>query len=355
MRDATLVAKFGTLALWERRGWAPVAPAFVRGSDGASVEVLEHDIEGGKIRVRVEGTAPDDMLVFAVAGYPRWELLADGVPVEWIEVPAIGDGPAATQASRRAGLWRGGKANGDDGTEPTLLAAPAEDGTWELRYRIWRARDVLAACVSLLAALVCLALSRPWPRIDGAAVVARIRVSVGARLRPWMLLVLAVVAAAIAVQRVRSGTAAEAERAVGWVDDGHARAKNLHSGPLKTDMLVRPAVVLGRRTKPAEVVFPDVELAASLTGWFALDDDAAKLRREGTHRVTIEARPNEGEDWTVLHAAKLPHEPGRQPLALPTGALAGQRVELRLRIESEGESPPPLGFDLDLGPRGGSR
>jgi hypothetical protein len=120
-------------------------------------------------------------------------------------------------------------------------------------------------------------------------------------------------------------------------------------------MLVRPAVLIGRRTKPAEVVFRDVELAASLTGWFALDDDAAKLQREGTHRVTIEARPKESDEWTALHAAKLPHIAGRQPLELPTGALAGQQVELRVRIDSEGESPPPIGFDLDLGPRGRSR
>jgi hypothetical protein len=168
-----------------------------------------------------------------------------------------------------------------------------------------------------------------------------------------MLLALAAIGVALAVQRVRTGRAAEAERAVGWLDTGRAGATNVHAGPLKTDMLVHPAVLLGRRTKPAEVVFPAVELAATLTGWFALDDDAAKLRRQGTHRVTIDARANGEDEWTVLHSAKVAHEPGRQRLAIPTQALAGRRVDLRVRIDSDGESPPAFGFDLDLGGPGG--
>ncbi|HET6584182.1 MAG TPA: hypothetical protein VFG69_12055, partial [Nannocystaceae bacterium] len=183
-RDATALASFGSLRLWERNDWQAVPPAFVRGSGAASVEVLEDDIEGGRVTVRVSDSAPGDRLVFGVAGYPRWELVHDGVAVEWIEVPAIGDGPIATQAERREGAWRGGKALGDDGTEPTLLAAPAADGTWELQYRLWRARDVIAAIASLVAALVCVALVRPLGRTDGATTLARVRAVVLARLRP---------------------------------------------------------------------------------------------------------------------------------------------------------------------------
>jgi hypothetical protein len=340
-RGATLVGTFGSLKLWERESWTSVPPAIVRGT--AEVEVLEQRSDGARVRVR--GSAPADLLVFTVAGYPRWELTKDGTSVDWFEVPAVGDGPIALQSERRLGELRGGKANGDDGTEPTLLAVGATDGTWELDYRRWRTRDIVSTIASILAALACVVLVRPWRRIDGSAALERVRERAAVHLRPWMLLALAGLAGAVAVQRLRTATASEAERAIGWVDDGRARTKNAAAGPLKTDMLVRPAVLLERRTKPAEVVFPGVELGERLTGWFALDDDAAKLQREGRHRVTIEA--NEGGEWTQLKAFPVPHEPGRQFLDVPTSA--GQRVDLRVRIDSEGSSPPPIGFDLDLG------
>lgn len=342
-RGATLVGTFGSLKLWERGSWTSVPPAIVRGS--AQVEVLEHDDDHAV--VRVTGSVPNDVLVFTVAGYPRWDLRKNGISIDWFEVPAVGDGPDALQDERRSGALKGGKANGDDGTEPTLLAVGATDGTWELIYRRWRTRDVVGAIATIVAALACVVLVRPARRLDGSAVLERVRERAGVHLRPWMLLALAGLAGALAVQRARTAGALEAERAIGWVDAGRARTKNAKAGPLKTDMLVRAAVLVERRTKPAEVLFPDVVLGERLTGWFALDDDAAKLQREGSHRVTIEA--SDGEAWTVLEAFPLAHEPGRQPLDVPTGAFAGAPVDLRVRIDADGESPPPIGFDLDLG------
>ncbi len=338
-RGATLVGTFGSLKLWERNSWTSVPPAIVRGS--ASVEVLEQSSDGA--RVRVSGSQPSDVLVFTVAGYPRWELRKNDISIDWFEVPAVGDGPDALQSERRLGELRGGKANGDDGTEPTLLAVGATDGTWELSYRRWRTRDVVGMLASILAAILCVVLVRP----RGQVALERVRERAAVLVRPWLLLALAALAGALAIQRVRIAGASEAARAIGWVDDGRAHAKNAAAGPLKTDMLVRPAVLLERRTKPAEVVFPDVELGERLTGWFALDDDAAKLQREGSHRVTIEV--NDGGEWTRLKSFPLAHEPGRQALDVPTGALAGTRVDLRVRIDGEGSSPPPMGFDLDLG------
>jgi hypothetical protein len=114
-------------------------------------------------------------------------------------------------------------------------------------------------------------------------------------------------------------------------------------------MLIRPAVLVDpRRKQPAELVFPGVTLGPVLTGWVALDDDAAKQRARGHHQLRVEAVGESGER-VVLASPRLAHRPGRQPLELDTSALAGQQVELHVIIDSEGEAPPPLGLDLELG------
>ncbi|HWB74771.1 MAG TPA: hypothetical protein VG755_07440 [Nannocystaceae bacterium] len=344
--NATPVAEFGALQLWERKSWQPRASATIVGD--ATLEIL-HDAPGeGVVELRVDGAVEGDELVFDIAGYPRWSLTHDGAPIEWIEVPAIGDGVYATRAERRSGALRGGKADGDDGTEPTLVAAPARDGVWRLEYRAWRARDVLALLCSLAAALACLAL---WRDVRGCAgALDRMRARLAPRLRPWMLVALLAVAAVFYVVRVRSGLAREHDRAVGWLARGEVvRAAHLKPGPLKTDMLVYPAIKVDRRHRdPAVLELADVPLGPRLTGWLALDDDAAKSRRDGKHRVSIQAR-SDGGDWVALFDDAVAHRPGRRFLELDTSALAGNRVDLRVTITSEGQAPPELGFDLELG------
>jgi hypothetical protein len=152
---------------------------------------------------------------------------------------------------------------------------------------------------------------------------------------------------------VRSGLAAERERAVGWLARGQVvRAAHLHPGPLKTDMLVYPAIEVDRRRRePAVLELADVRLGPTLTGWLALDDDAAKSRRDGKHRVSIVARAK-GGDWVTLFDDAVAHRPGRRFFALDTSALEGELADLRVTITSEGQAPPELGFDLDLGAPG---
>lgn len=347
-RGAREVARFGRIRVLERDGWQePVA--WLEGP--GALEVLEDDADAGLVRARVSGSSSATRVVFAVAGFPRWELSQDGTPVEWYEVPAVGEGPAVTQGERRAGARRGGKAHGDDGTEPMLIAAVVGDGELVLRYRPRRTQDVLAGIASALALCVCAVLlwrprrwTVPTERLDA---LVRRAAPLGHPLVIGGAVALVLVGAIV---KERRGAEEERARAVGWADEGWARlGPHARAGMLKTDMLIRPAVLVDpRRRGPAELVFPGVTLGETLEGWVALDDDAAKLRARGRHTLRVEA-VGEGGEPVGLGELRLVHRPGRHVLALGTGVLAGQRVDLHVTVESEGESPPPLGFDFALG------
>ncbi len=342
------VATFGAITVQERPGWEEQPIAWLDGP--GQLEVLEEDVDGGVVRVRVSGAGEGTRVVFGVAGFPRWTLHANGEPVEWLEVPVIGNGEGVTPAERRAGALRGGKAHGDDGSEPTLIAADVGDGELELRYHARRPVDMAAGLLSILSLSLCgMLLWRPKTWTMPTARLDALLRRLGPLGHPLLLGGLLLLSLVAAVVQVRNGGTAEEAQAVGWVDEGWAKTdRHGKAGLLKTDMLIRPAVLIGPRRKgPAQVVFPGVSLGDSLTGWIALDDDAAKQRRKGKHRVMFEV----GRDgqWTTLEAVRLPHKPGMRPLSIETGEWSGQRVDVRVVVESEGERPPALGFDLDLG------
>jgi hypothetical protein len=117
---------------------------------------------------------------------------------------------------------------------------------------------------------------------------------------------------------------------------------------LKAGMLIRPAVLVNpRRPGPARIDLPDVTLGDTLTGWLAIDDDAGKVRRNGSHRLQILATTPQGE--VVLRPLRpVAHRPGIVPIEIDTQAWAGQTVTLHVVVESEGKRPPPLGLDLQL-------
>lgn len=343
----TLAARFGKIHVFElaaRDDLARLEPA------GGGVVVEHADLAAGRVRVRVAGARPGADLVLHVAGYPRWDLSfepADGgpaEPVEWFEVPAIGDGPIATQEDRRAGRLRGGKALGDDGREPTLIAAPARDGVYELRYARWRRADILGLGLALaaLAALVALARARRPPFARVHAVLRRLS-------RPAIVGAAVVLLLTIAVVRHRGGAARERDLASARV--AAAATRGMLAGPLKTDMLIFPAVLARPdRGGRSEATFADVQLGANLDGWYAIDDDDAKQRRRGDHRLTISVRPAGASDWAVLLDVPVAHRPDRRMLdsiAVPP-ALQGQPLDLRVVVSTTGEQPPRLGFDLRL-------
>jgi hypothetical protein len=342
-----VVADFGDLRIIERPDAGQRPLAWLDG-DG-TVEVLEVADDGTPTRIRVTGTDGRTRLTLAVSGYPRWHVALDGVPLEGYEVPIFGDGAIATAADRRGTELRGGKAEGDDGTEPTLLAVDVSDGEVTISYRPRGVRDVVAGLVSLLAMALSIALIAPRGRDGGVgprvtAAMKRLR-PLGHPAVPLGLLALCSV---WAWSHYAAARHEEDTRAVGRLLRGPVRVDGASAGMFKAGMLIRPAVVVDRRRGgPAQIELPQVRLGDALTGWLAIDDDAAKVRRNGSHRVRIEASTPEGV--IVLQPDRpVPHQAGLRPIAIDTSQWSGQTVDLRVVVTSEGKSPPPLGFDLQL-------
>jgi hypothetical protein len=346
------VARFGEIRVTERR--LPESPrrAWLRGEGvQGTVTLVEGSPREGKMSVEVEGLGGDaPELVFAIGGYPRWRSSTG----EWHEVPVHGSGAALDPKMRAAGEVRGGKALGDDGTEPTLIATPlSEDGRVDLTYHRVDVRDLLATLSSVLAllALLLLRFNRgPLVRPNAKMVAAldRFRAAIARVSHPLILLALAFALTAVLGQRWVSNRGDESERAVGWMDDGAAvDARGVSLGPLKTDMLIRPAVLL-KRSRDSQVTFRGVELDERLQGWIAVEDDMAKLEKRGELRVRIEARHGDSS-WSTLLDMPVRHRPDRVPIDLTTGELAGQRVDLRVVAQKSGKRAPLIGFDLELG------
>jgi len=345
-------ARFGPIRVIDR-GPPQLGVATIRrsvepsASGQAQLDVIEDAADEGLVRVEVGNASADDELVFNVSGYPRWSLTHEGENVEWYEVPAVGTGSHATQAQRRAGALRGGKAHGDDGSEPILVAAPATNGTYVLEYIRWKWYDVLgtaafvAACVFGTFAVRHEAFGR-WVavRISGMA----------RRMSTFALTTTIMVGLGLLMLRWYAKREAEGERAIGWVQSGRVvELDGFGAGPLKADMLIHPAVVLPRRYSGAAMaVFSPVSLGPTLTGFVALDDDDAKLPREGQHVFRIDARAGAGKPWQPLVDMPIPHRPGKIPLDVAIEA-SEQPYDVRVTVISEGKATPAMGFDLALG------
>lgn len=348
-RRSTEVARFGSIRVLERQGAAELPLAWLQGP--GELEILEDAVDQGLVRVRVSGASEGTRVVFGIAGFPRWELEHEGTPIEWFEVPVVGDGPAVTIAQRNAGELRGGKANGDDGSEPTLMAARVTDGELTLRYHARTASDVLTGVLSLLSLVICgVLLWRPTTFTAPTRVLDTIIARLGPLAHPIVVGGLIIVLAIGAMLRIRGGAEAERGQAFAWLDAAQADpGRYTHAGMFKTDMLIQPAVLVSPRHKaPAQVTFPSVQLHETLHGWVAIDDDAAKNQRRGRHHLRVEALGTDGTTTTLLDTA-VAHRPGRRLLTLDTSALAGTRADLRVTVESSGKSPPPVAFDFDLG------
>ncbi|MDC0673514.1 hypothetical protein [Nannocystis radixulma] len=341
---STQIASFGPLRVFER----PNAAGLARLDGPGELVVESADLHAGRVRVRVAGTTNASQLVFHVAGYPRWDLSfqPDGgaaEPVAWHEVPVVGDGPTATPEQRLRGELRGGKALGDDGSEPTLIAAPARDGVFELRYVRWRWFDAAGLLASLAALVACVSLARS-PRL-----VERLRPLARRLAHPAVLIAVAAAALVVAGVRWQRTAARERPQASARLADGRAAAvTHARTGPLKTDMLIFPAVLADPR-RPSEVVFSGVAPGPVLDAWFALDDDDAKMRRRGQYRVQVDARPHGSEAWSPLADFTMAHRPDRQRPRIPVPEDMQASADLAVRVTPSGEAPPKLGFDLVLG------
>ncbi len=297
------VARFGDLRVLERPG---VEPRLAHLEGPGELISVDGEFASGRVRAVVSGSGEGTRLVFHTGGYPRWRVHMDGERLDWFEVPVWGDVAAATPDQRRAGELRGGKAHGDDGSEPTLLAVDVpHDGTVELEYRhrrrsVWPLA-ILAVLVTIALLLAAVPLPTEWHE-DGRLGRARATASkavdlVGRITHPAVLAVALVAAVAVLGVRWRRGAVEERRQAVGRVIMGAAQIEGeVEPGPLKAGMLIRPALIAKGRSEPARVAFRDVRPGPTLTGWAAVDDDRAKARVKGDHTMTIELRAG-GGDW----------------------------------------------------------
>lgn len=340
------VARFGAFAVYERASWSPIA--WLEGP--GTLEILAGQEGRSPVRVRARGTGPSTRLTFGIAGYPRWHLRGPGGEVPWVEAPVLGHGPTASPQERRSGTLRGGKARGDDGREPTLIQAPIRDGEYALHYVAWTSSDIAALVWSLLSLTVIGVFMRAPKRRDPAF--QRLDRCFRSITHPWIVaacLLGLVVAVSIRVHRAR---VREASTAVGYAHENRAtEVRAMQPGFLKTEMLIRPAMLVRRRHQaPATLLLPHLAAGTTVSGWFALDDDEAQMRRKGQHHVRIERR-NGGGPWASVREFTVPLRPGRVMLDPITDDPQGSGpFDLRVTVESRGDNLPRLGFDLDIQP-----
>src|SRR5690606_33216227 len=168
-------------------------------------------------------------VTFAIAGYPRWQLSIDGEPLEWYEQPVWGRGSPASVATREHGDLRGGKARGDDGSEPTLIAAelPAgiDDAELLLRYDPRGELELLIELASLLGWIgVSLVLLGRRGRARRALVGLESRLIAAAH--PLLICILVPAVLGLGVARWRIAAEREGPQLLGWVEAGAARVEN---------------------------------------------------------------------------------------------------------------------------------
>ncbi len=343
LRNAKVIKRFGKIKVSQRKLTEQVARIVGEGE----LEVLVDDVDHERVIVRVRGAAPDTRLEFNIAGFPRWEVLRDGVPIPWYEVPVVGNGPSATPEQRRAGEFRSGKGNTTPPTDPMLLAVDAGDGVYELRWRRWMLMDILGAAAFALAVGV-LGVLLGAPR-RAVAVLCRLE----GLLRPWVIAMLAAMLVVAALVRYGVGFSAERHLASGWLRVGKAeQAHGVDNGPLKVDRLIGPAILVeATADEPATLVLRDVVPAASeITGWFAIDDHALKDASSGWE-VVVEGRASGEDDWTELRKAPIRARGGKQSLDLDLDLIDLGEVDsldLRLTVRGQRGQTPRMGFDLDL-------
>ncbi|MBX7083089.1 MAG: hypothetical protein K1X88_28035 [Nannocystaceae bacterium] len=340
-RNAKVVKRFGKIKVFERAVTEQVARIV---GDG-ELEVLVDDADHERVAVRVTGAGEGSRLEFNIAGYPRWQLLKDGVPVEWYEVPATGNGPIATQAARRAGEFRTGKGNMTPATDPMLLAIDAEDGVYELRYRHWLAADLLGVGLWAAGMAVCGLLLGMHVRA------ARWLAAIERALRPWMIATLGALVVAVLVARYAAGFFAESHLTSGWLRAGKADdVTGFSNGPLKIDRLIGPAVIVEATGEtPATMVLGGVEPAGEqLEGWFAVDDGDLKNVR-GDFEFVIEGRAAGGEGWVELLRTPIRNRGGRQKLDVPLRRLGGANpIDLSVTVRGKFGRTARMGFDIEL-------
>lgn len=338
-RGARLAAQFGSIQV-SAPPRDPRPPAHIRGTGSVVVEPSQ---PGDALRLRVQDSAPGDVLVLSIPGFGRWEVTHEGDEIAWEERPMVGDGAGLPRATRQSGLARRGKSLGDDGTEPTLIAVPdVADGIYTLRYVRWRASDVLGLLASLFAVWTLWQARRHrgprrWLETWLATASAR-------RLVPFAV-ALCLVAVTITWARGRQrerGHASFELRGIATAANG-----GLEPGLFKTEMVIGPALIIPARTRGTRTQTWRLDAAPeAMRGWVAIDDDWVKSASRGTHEVAIAALPPGQTVPVEIWRDRIPHAQGKHPIAFDLSTWATQPLELRITVRSSGERPPLAAIEL---------
>ncbi|MBX7084642.1 MAG: hypothetical protein K1X88_35890, partial [Nannocystaceae bacterium] len=337
-RRGTEVARFGVLRVLERPVVAEIATL-----QGPGTLVVLHDGvdardpgERDVVEVELRGTAAGSELQFNLAGHHRWELRRDGELVPWTEVPIT--------ASHRTTPGYGDSARAD---EPILIAAPAADGRWTLRYRRWLAADVAGAIVSALALAALLWL---WRRPQSqAALLERAAVSLPRLTLP----LLGAIALGLALRRQLDGIARERDRLSTRVHDRDAAsAQGVAWDMVRVDRAIVPALVLHGPGDGSVTLTLPAAPPEPLQGWIALEDrDVGRVR--GNARITLQLRRGDAA-WRTLGEVTLLPVGGRQSWslpwreALPAAGDTAEPIALQAVVHSTLQGKATLAFELVL-------
>jgi hypothetical protein len=230
-----------------------------------------------------------------------------------------------------------------------------DDAEVELRYEQRGKLELLAELASVLGWIVVGLLLLDRPR--GRRLFEQLEARTVAAAHPLVIWVVVPAVLGLGVARWQLAAEREGPQLLGWVEAGAAHVENAELGPVKTDMLIRPAVILRPRPSHPAIVELEVEqLPEVLRGWAGIDDDQAQQGGKwARHELRIDARLRDASpadrEWDTIARVAVPHEPGRVPIAVDVGMLAGRAVTLRIVDETRGKRLPRLGLSLDLGVR----
>ncbi|MFH1531639.1 MAG: 6-pyruvoyl-tetrahydropterin synthase-related protein [Pseudomonadota bacterium] len=332
-------ARFGRLGVYRFKGF----DADRWSLDGPG-EVDAQEFGEERIHLALSGIEPGTRLTLHVANHPRWRVRMNGETQAANEVPAVPGGP------------------------PMLMEIPVEDGDLVVEY-VARAPDILGWVATLLGLILCALLlvraRRPaWATRLAAAQAAPARWIVG--LAPWTVAAGALLVVAFLGLRLHGAS-------YGGMDDDHLAAHlpeaeiTLAGKPCddrqedrwycsdkkwnyvgrtvqRFDGAFQPCVWAHPSEKgPLEIRIPAVRLGAAITGHHGIADSGrSQGHRGGPVEVELLA------DGARLDRLTVREQQGWSEMSVDTGGLAGEEVELLLRITAKKAGRRHFCFDYRI-------
>jgi len=297
-----------------------------------------------RIRLALTGVEPGTRLRLHVANHPRWRIRMNGETLDVDEVPAVPGGPSM------------------------LMELPVVNGELEAEY-VTRGPDTLGWAATLLGLTLCVLLAAAARRPAWAARVAA-RLAFPARwvvrLTPWFLAA-ATLGMAIFVglrlhgagydgmdEAALAGHLPEAEITMGGRPCDDRRGSRWYCSEKKWNYVGRSVQQLDGAFHscvwahpsdrgPLEIRLPAVRLGDEITGHHGIADSGRSRGRRGSD-VEVEIFAD-GEGLGRLTAKE---KSGWAPVSVDTRELAGQEVELLLRVTAKKSGRRHFCFDYRI-------